>query len=282
MGQPKHGERIQESGYVKHAAVQVSREEIFQGHLVLVNGANPIKKPMPLDKLQLLSTYPSIRELSEGMLMEKTSLQHFISLLEACQGMDDIVAVSGYRTKEEQVLIYETSLIENGAAYTACYVALPDQSEHQTGLAIDVGKHGEDVDFIAPSFPDRGIYSSFKQLAAEHGFVQRYKEGKESITNISCEPWHFRYVGYPHAELMEQNDFCLEEYIDFIQNYRYASEHYTFENDHLFVEIYYVSAEEAPTTTVPIVKCDLYRLSGNNRDGFIITAYTGKGQKACD
>ncbi|MDQ8733652.1 D-alanyl-D-alanine carboxypeptidase family protein [Paenibacillus sp. LHD-38] len=44
-------------------------------------------------------------------------------------------------------------------------------SEHQTGLAIDVGKADKDVDFIAPSFQGSGIYLKFKQLAASFGFI---------------------------------------------------------------------------------------------------------------
>lgn len=254
---------------------------MYEGPLVLINRENPIRKPLPPHKLLALSSNEKIRELHDGMLLEKTCLKHLLSLLEACQGMEEIVAVSGYRTKEEQIQIYADSLLENGPEYTSCYVALPDRSEHQTGLAIDVGKLDKEVDFIAPSFPDTGVYRTFKQHAAEFGFVQRYKEGKETITSISCEPWHFRYVGYPHAAIMEQNGFCLEEYIDFVQNYRYEGEHLRYEHNQLTMSIYYIPAEKGAYTTVPIVKCDLYRISGNNRDGFIVTAYSGSGTQAC-
>lgn len=284
MGQTNRTIDLQESYYVKKhtAAVKVRRSDIYEGHLVLVNRANPIRKVIPSDNLQPLSTNPNLKELQDGMLLEKSCFQQFIALLVACQGMEDIMAVSGYRSKEEQSNIYESSLVENGAEYTASYVALPDQSEHQTGLAIDVGKADKDVDFIAPSFPDSGIYLKFKQLAASFGFIQRYKEGKEQITNISCEPWHFRYVGSPHAEIMEKNDWCLEEYIDFLQGFTYAGEHFVFENDNLRVVIYYVPAEEGQSTIVPIVSCDIYRISGNNRDGFIISAFTSKGRPALE
>jgi len=280
LGQPNQIETIQESGYVKHTAVQVSRAEMYEGHLVLVNQANPIKQSISLDKLIPLRTIPDIRLLEEGLLLEKTCLQHFNILLNESQAMNDIIAVSAYRSREEQEQIYETSRVENGDEYTACYVALPGHSEHQTGLAIDVGKIDKHVDFIAPSFPDSGIYMAFKQLAAKNGFIQRYKAGKEAITNISCEPWHFRYVGYPHAEIMEQHDFCLEEYIDFVRKFTYGGNYLTVETDSMLVQIYYVPAEDGPSTSVPILNGDLYRISGNNRDGFIVTAFTGKGQRS--
>lgn len=279
MGQANIASQNQESGYVKHTTVRVSRSEMYEGHLVLVNQANPLRQTITSDKLMPIGSNATIRELQTGMLLEKTCLQHLIALLDDCEGMNDIVAVSGFRTKEEQEHIYDTSLIENGAEYTACYVALPGQSEHQTGLAIDVGKVANQVDFIAPNFPDSGIYKTFKALAAEHGFIQRYKAGKESLTNISCEPWHFRYVGYPHAGIMEQHDLCLEEYIDFVQKFTYAGEHLITDTASIRTQVYYVPAEDGAYTTVPIVNCDLYRISGNNRDGFIVTAFTGKGQK---
>jgi len=282
VGQTNQTERAQESSYIKHSTVQVSRAEIYEGHLVLVNQTTPIKQPLPLDKLMPLSSNPDIRVLEKGMLLEKTCLQQFIALLSACQGMNEIVAVSAFRTREEQEHIYATSLVENGAEYTACYVALPGHSEHQTGLAIDVGKMDSHVDFIAPSFPDSGSSMTFKQLAAEYGFIQRYKAGKEAITNISCEPWHFRYVGYPHAEIMEQHDLCLEEYIDFVSEFTYGGNYLTVETESMLVQVYYVPAEDAPSTTVPIINGDLYRISGNNRDGFIVTAFTGKGQYSHD
>ncbi|CAM4436663.1 D-alanyl-D-alanine dipeptidase/carboxypeptidase [Paenibacillus endophyticus] len=279
MGQRNPFIQIEQRPYVKHSAVQASRREIHEGSLVLVNRTNPIQQPLSTDKLQALSIYPNLNELHDGMLLEKNCLQQLVALLEACKGLEDIVAVSGYRSKDEQEQIYASSFIENGPEYTACYVAKPDQSEHQTGLAIDVGKRDNFVDFIAPSFPDSGVYQHFKQLAAQFGFIQRYKKGKESITNISCEPWHFRYVGFPHAEIMEKNDFCLEEYIEWIRSYSYAGERFRYENESLQVAIYYVPAEDAPSTTVPITSCDLYRISGNNSDGFIISAFTGKGHQ---
>jgi zinc D-Ala-D-Ala dipeptidase/carboxypeptidase len=62
-----------------------------------------------------------------------------------------------------------------------------------------------------------------------------------------------------------------------LQSVTNAGERFRFENESLRVEIYYVPAEERPYTTVPIVSCEHYRISGNNRDGFIISAFTGKG-----
>ena len=49
------------------------------------------------------------------------------------------------------------------------------------------------------------------------GFVERYPKGKESITGIDYEPWHYRYVGKEHAQRMNELNMCLEEYVAFLK-----------------------------------------------------------------
>lgn len=279
MGQTNLAKRNQSGRHITFNTIQAANSEIHQGHLVLINRDNPIQQTIATGSLMPLSLIPAIHTLSDGMLLERTCLRHLADLLKACHGINDIIAVSGYRTKLEQERIYRSTLDESGAEFTARYVALPDRSEHQTGLAIDVGKSSKDVDFIAPAFPDTEVYKAFKQLAASFGFIHRYKEGKESLTQISCEPWHFRYIGYPHAEIMERNDWCLEEYIDQLKNYPYEDDHLAFEDERSFVEIYYVATDAEAFTTIPLVTCDRFLLSGNNRDGFIVTAFLDKGRQ---
>ena len=58
---------------------------------------------------------------------------------------------------------------------------------------------------------------AFRKLAACYGFVLRYPVGKESITGIAHEPWHFRYVGTPHARFMTDQCLVLEEYVELLR-----------------------------------------------------------------
>ncbi|REE88537.1 D-alanyl-D-alanine dipeptidase/carboxypeptidase [Paenibacillus taihuensis] len=280
MGQPNLAKQNLSGRHITSRTIQAANFGIHQGHLVLINPGNPIQQTISPDRLIPLCSIPAIHTMKEDILLEQTCLGHLTALLEASQGIDHIIAVSGYRSKQDQEQIYNDSLAENGADYTARYVALPDRSEHQTGLAIDVGMLREDVDFIAPAFPDSGVYMSFKQLAARFGFIQRYKQGKEALTQISCEPWHFRYIGYPHAEIMERQNWCLEEYIDVLRSYIYDNDHLLYEDDQSFVEIYYFPADIGAYTTIPLVLCDRYLLSGNNVDGFIVTAFLDKSRRA--
>ena len=176
--------------------------------------------------------------------------------------------VSGYRTLEEQIDIYESSLKDNGEEFTKKFVALPNASEHQTGLAIDLALNEGKIDFICPSFPYHGICQEFRNVAPKFGFIERYKNDKKKITKISKEEWHFRYVGYPHSEIINNLDFCLEEYIDYIKTFTYPNNPLIY-NEY---KIFYVPYKDNHYIELN----DDYLISGNNVDGFILTT---KGER---
>ena len=146
------------------------------------------------------------------VLMDERAACALNKLMEELDGWNFITAVSGWRSQEEQYEIYIRSLWENGEEFTNQFVARPGHSEHQTGLAIDLGLTQPDIDFLRPYFPYEGICQTFREQAAAYGFIERYPAGKETITGIAHEPWHFRYVGVPHAEIIVEHGWTLEEY----------------------------------------------------------------------
>ncbi|RDY27723.1 D-alanyl-D-alanine carboxypeptidase family protein [Romboutsia weinsteinii] len=250
--------------------VKLRKEDIYNGSLILVNknhkflGSN-------LDLIEVDDTYLYKYDQSP-MYVSKLMDNSLKELIDAINGQQKMVAVSGYRSKDEQREIYDKSIFENGIEFTRKYVARPMESEHQTGLAIDLGEVVENIDFICPSFPDIGICKEFKDLAKSYGFVMRYSYDKEDITGISEEKWHFRYVGRPHAEIMDKYNFCLEEYMDFIVDF-------TFDNRYLFttdkqekVQVYYIEGK-GDNTEIKIDSNKKYSVSGNNINGFIVTVW---------
>lgn len=176
--------------------------------LILVNASHPLSRQNITDLTPVDDAHPKI-------LLRREAARALKRLLEASAAKDAIIPVSGYRTMEEQEDIYEKSRKENGEEFTRKYVALPGCSEHQTGLAIDLGLNQGEIDFIRPYFPYDGICGEFRKAAPEFGFVERYGRDKEEITGIAYEPWHFRYVGTPHAEIMTKKGMALEEYTAF-------------------------------------------------------------------
>lgn len=247
----------------------LERREIYKGDLILVNRQNPLQD-IQLDEYNPLLVQTDGRY--ENILLKKPAANMLNSLMTACGAGDRIVPVSGFRSTSEQQKLFMDSLRENGEEFTFKYVAFPNHSEHQTGLAIDVAENKEDIDFICPSFPYEGICQSFRELAPLYGFIERYQNGKEGITGISHEPWHFRYVGYPHSQIIHTKGFTLEEYIDFLKAYRYQGEHLIFRNREQIIEMFYLEAS-AQKTGICIEEFIPYLISGNNVDGFIITVW---------
>lgn len=99
------------------------------------------------------------------------------------------------------------------------YLTEPGHSEHHTGLALDI----VDEEWIVAG---NGLDTEYENEAsqkwlvdtmADYGFILRYPRGKEAITKIEYEPWHFRYVGEENARFILENDLALEEYIDIMQ-----------------------------------------------------------------
>lgn len=102
---------------------------------------------------------------------------------------------------------------------------------------------------------------------AHYGFVERYAAGKEKITGIGAEPWHFRYVGAPHAQLMEEHGLCLEEYAAFLAE---GPKLCTLPNGRNVRVSRLPCPGERVEVQVPEGCC---QISGDNQGGFILTLW---------
>lgn len=235
---------------------------IHCGSLILVNAQHPVQ-------LETAERYVPIP--GSGVLLQQRAaavLQHMLINL-GCTSQ--IVPVSGYRRRAEQQQIWDDAMREHGEAFTRQYVALPGCSEHQTGLAIDLGLNQGEIDFIRPAFPYEGICQRFREAAPQYGFVERYPAGKETVTGIAHECWHFRYVGAPHAQIMARKRMVLEEYIEFLKRFPQDGPHLTEACSRHSFEIYYLPAEEAGRHRLP--DSSLHEISGNNVDGYVVTLW---------
>lgn len=121
---------------------------------------------------------------------------------------------SAYRSREDQQKLYDLYLTLQGRAYVDSYVATPGTSEHETGLAIDIAS--ESPDCLKDSDKCNLHPNSIAWLsdnAARFGFLQRYPSGKQSVTGIAGEAWHYRYVGRTLAEFLDHESLTFDEFI---------------------------------------------------------------------
>jgi D-alanyl-D-alanine dipeptidase/carboxypeptidase len=246
--------------------VVLSSHRIHTGSLILVNREHGF---MGNGQDALVP----VQEHLSSIKMQRRAATLLSSLMADIHGWKSIVLVSGWRSFGEQQNIWDDTLVESGLEFTQKYVAVPGHSEHQTGLAVDLGLKQENLDFVSPDFPYSGICQTFRKRAAAYGFIERYPAGKEHITGIGHEPWHFRYVGAPHAEIMVKNDLTLEEYMAFIKQFPCGRKAYGVQPHGQEVLVSYLKAEQMSSTRLEIDGSAPYSISGNNTDGFIITEW---------
>ncbi|BBI35060.1 D-alanyl-D-alanine carboxypeptidase family protein [Cohnella abietis] len=127
----------------------------------------------------------------------------------------DLKAVSGYRSYATQKSIFQSNSDKKGEEVANRTSARPGQSEHQTGLAMDVSSASAGYDLVE-KFGETTEGKWLAKHAAEHGFIIRFLKGKESITGYSYEPWHIRYIGKEVAKDITNKKVTLEQYFDTI------------------------------------------------------------------
>lgn len=249
--------------------IEVGIQDTYRGSLILVAPGFPMRyEPEEHTAEPALESRPDIK-------LEEQAAAALKRLLKNIHAKEEIVPVSGLRTRREQELIWEESEAENGLAFTRKYVAVPGHSEHQTGLAVDLAENKADIDFIRPELPYTGIFCRFRRMAPRFGFTERYLAGKEEITGIGAEPWHFRYVGAPHAVIMAEKKMVLEEYIEFLKLCTSSDKPYIYEEHGRTVQICYVPVAGKTVIEFPAEDTNMWSISGTNEGGIIISIYNG-------
>ena len=174
------------------------------------------KNPMPPDY------YPELMEISDDYFLEKNACKAMNNLLKAAAKCGVKICIfSAYRSSTYQQKLFDDEVkiyTEQGYSYSDALekasqaVALPYTSEHNAGLAADVSSP-ELFGQTTTAFDKTCQFEWLDKNACKYGFILRYPKNKEHITGIMYEPWHYRYVGTPHACIIKENSLTLEEYI---------------------------------------------------------------------
>jgi D-alanyl-D-alanine carboxypeptidase len=179
-------------------------------YLILVDSVHPIPDDISPQLVKI-----------QNSQMEKTAAFYCEKMLSKAENDGIIIKIlSAYRTPQYQRQLFDRSVAEymsggiekeSAVRLTERFLAKPYHSEHSTGLACD---------FCSPDWDDTqddfGTTAEGKWLcknAADYGFILRYPRMKEHITGIAYEPWHYRYVGEPHAKIIREQGLTLEEYL---------------------------------------------------------------------
>lgn len=182
--------------------------------LLLVNNRHPI----PEDYEFTLGT------IKGGLQCDERILPSLLSMLQAAKKDGVTLEVcSPYRSLGSQEYLFDVKIVRymnRGMSYIDAYkvsarvVNVPGTSEHQIGLALDI--YTDSYRYLEEGFGETAAGIWLREHCSEYGFILRYPKGKEYITGIEYEPWHFRYVGKAAAkEIMEQG-LTLEEFVEML------------------------------------------------------------------
>nr|WP_246569930.1 D-alanyl-D-alanine carboxypeptidase family protein [Lentibacillus saliphilus] len=182
--------------------------------LALVNKANALPKDyVPIDLVVPDVRFPFEEDYPKKQLRKVAADALEALFAEADQAGITLFAQSGYRAYSTQVFLFNRYAEKHGVEEANKFSARPGESEHQTGLTMDVTS--ESVDFrLVTDFGETPEGQWIKEHAADFGFIIRYPEGKEDITLYQYEPWHLRYVGEKTAQEIMNNALTLEEYFN--------------------------------------------------------------------
>ena len=193
----------------------------------LVNADNPLPEdyePEQFGYLNLtLSEYDVQTNYNPNRVDSRVDLRIAQALVDFCGaakdelGLDIVYLTSCYRSYASQAENFKRVCINNGIAdgkdKDGFYITMPAGcSEHQSGMCADIIDKWRNP-LRAADLKDLPLEVWMAEHCQDYGFILRFPEGKEKITGVMYEPWHFRYVGETAAKYIMENGLCLEEFI---------------------------------------------------------------------
>ena len=172
---------------------------------------------IPKDLVRADVEYSFGEEIVEKALMRKDAAAALEEMFQAAaaEGIE-LFAVSGYRSYSRQEQVFNNEVAQKGNEAAMEAVALPGQSEHQTGLTMDISSRSVNLELTQDyELTDEGRWLA--ENAHKYGFILRYPKGKEEITGYKFEPWHFRFVGKTYSKIIYDKNLTLEEYFELVK-----------------------------------------------------------------
>ena len=227
-------EAIEENSTAQPSAPKLTLEAVFFNEIAQVDGEKIIQNPenkltlvnkvfaLPEDYIPGDLVRPDVEFSFGNQDIEKSYMrQEAASALEkmfADAKSQDIhlFAVSGYRSYQRQDDNFHNKVNKIGEEAAAKIVAYPGNSEHQTGLAMDISSQSANFK-LTEQFGGTPEGKWLMENAHRFGYILRYPKGLETITGYNYEPWHYRYVGLKAAAEIYKNQLTLEEYFNIVE-----------------------------------------------------------------
>lgn len=174
------------------------------------------KRPLPGGYTPADLVAPNIKlrwaAIAESMQVSNAIAPSLESMYQAMKAAGfDPMLISGYRSEQTQKDLYNSYVSQQGQETADRLSAKPGTSEHQTGLALDLGRSDNKCE-LEQCFGDLPEGKWLAEHAHEYGFIIRYLPNKEAITGYMYEPWHVRFVGKELATELYNKQQTMEEF----------------------------------------------------------------------
>ena len=188
--------------------------DINSWEFMLVNAEHPLPSDYAPPEVVLVSDSqcPLDSRIVDAILAMKADAE--------AQGLT-VYLSSGYRSYSDQAANFVRVCNNNGVAdgkdANGFYITMPAGcSEHQTGICCDITDHYYEIK--NRSIENTAMFQYMVQHCHEFGFILRFPDGKENITGVMYEPFHFRYVGVEAATYIMSHGLTLEEFLALYQS----------------------------------------------------------------
>jgi zinc D-Ala-D-Ala carboxypeptidase len=196
--------------------------DVSEWQYVLVNGDHSIDQyePEELGYLNQTADETDIQTTQNGYRcgVDMRIAQALLDMALGCKEAGyPVYLSSGYRSYSDQAANFQRVCANNGVSdgkdANGHYITMPAGcSEHQTGLSCDITDVYHEIK--NSEIENTDTYKWLLEHCKEYGFIHRFPSGKEDVTGVMYEPFHFRYVGVEAATYIEDNGLCLEEFLD--------------------------------------------------------------------
>lgn len=191
---------------------EAQNEETRPWYLMLVNQSHPMQD----------GYVPELANIDDSHQVDARVLEPLQNMLKAASDEGySLYVCSAYRSVDRQKELFNESMIDyvnQGMTYyeaaieTAKSIAWPGESEHATGLAMDIVS--SDYAGLDEKQGETDDQKWLMEHCYEYGFILRYPKDKSEDTGIIYEPWHYRYVGVEAALAIRDQGVTLEEYLN--------------------------------------------------------------------
>lgn len=240
--------------YLGYAETAVPASQLSAGLLTLIDETHPAGAGLVTDTVNLADVKNDYYSLFRDDLTLDRDAADALNLM-----MADYNGATGL----SDFVIYSTIQADTSEG-SLCPAVFPESA---AGTAVDLAINGA---YSIIEYDGADTEAWVTDNCDKYGFIVRYPAEKEARSGKPGYIWHLRYVGPVHSSVMKQNNFCLEEYLEWLKGYTIDNP-LKYDLNGVSYEIYF-TASLGDSTPVRVPVSGSYTISGNNMDGFIVTA----------